>query len=165
MSSWSATSTKIFGEHQARTLIDLPASLTSWGGDDLQAILDGIASGDVTAFYVHLAEGQRSNQRSIDEFDHLVALGALAASTVIIHGTALTRDQLGQAADAGAKLVWSPQSNLRLSGETTRAGDAGCRTTGRAWGGLATQRLDQPARRNEGGPPGTCQPKPPHRRV
>ena len=26
--------------------------------------------------------------------------------------------------DAGAKLVWSPQSNLRLYGETTRAADA-----------------------------------------
>ena len=43
---------------------------------------------------------------------------------MIIHGTALSRDQLGQAADAGARLVWSPQSNLRLYGETTRAGDA-----------------------------------------
>jgi 5-methylthioadenosine/S-adenosylhomocysteine deaminase len=114
----------IFSEHHARTLIDLPASLTSWGGDDLQAIVDGITSGDVTAFYVHLAEGQRSNQRSIDEFDHLVGLQALTPATVIIHGSALNRDQLAQAAEVGAKLVWSPQSNLRLYGETTRAGDA-----------------------------------------
>ena len=42
----------------------------------------------------------------------------------MIHGTALTRDQLGDMKDAGAKLVWSPQSNLRLYGETTRAADA-----------------------------------------
>ena len=76
----------------------------------------------MNAFYVHLAEGQRSNQRSIDEFDHLVALQALTAATVIIHGSALTRDQLAQAAEVGAKLVWSPQNNLRLYGETTRAG-------------------------------------------
>jgi 5-methylthioadenosine/S-adenosylhomocysteine deaminase len=114
----------IFSQHHARTLIDLPASLTSWGGDGLQAILDGITSGDVNAFYVHLAEGQRSNQRSIDEFDHLVSMNGLTTATIIIHGSALTRTQLGQAADAGAKLVWSPQSNLRLYGETTRAGDA-----------------------------------------
>jgi len=115
----------IFGEHRARTVIDLPASLSSsWGGDDLRAILDGITDGDVNAFYVHLAEGQRSNQRSIDEFDHLVGLQALTPATVIIHGSALARDQLGQAADVGAKLVWSPQSNLRLYGETTRVGDA-----------------------------------------
>ena len=43
---------------------------------------------------------------------------------MIIHGSALTRDQLGDVKDAGAKLVWSPQSNLRLYGETTRAADA-----------------------------------------
>ena len=114
----------IFGAHHARTLIDLPASLADRGGDDLKKILDGIGRGDVNAFYVHLAEGQRSNQRSTDEFDHLVAMNALTPATVIIHGSALTRDQLGQAADAGAKLVWSPQSNLRLYGETTRVGDA-----------------------------------------
>ena len=90
----------------------------------MRAILDGITDGEVTAFYVHLAEGQRSNQRSIDEFDRLVDLTGLTPATVIIHGSALTRDQLGQAADAGAKLVWSPQSNLRLYGETTRVTDA-----------------------------------------
>jgi cytosine/adenosine deaminase-related metal-dependent hydrolase len=91
----------------------------------LKNILADIGTGDVTAFYVHLAEGQRSNQRSIDEFHHLsVDLKALTSATVIIHGSALTRDQLGDAKDAGAKLVWSPQSNLRLYGETTRAADA-----------------------------------------
>jgi len=114
----------IFGEHHARTLIDLPADLTSRGGETLTSILDGIQAGDVDAFYVHLAEGQRSNQRSIDEFDRLVAMHALTPATVMIHGSALTRAQLGDAADAGAKLVWSPQSNLRLYGETTRASDA-----------------------------------------
>ena len=42
----------------------------------------------------------------------------------MIHGTALSREQLGDLKDAGAKLVWSPQSNLRLYGETTSAADA-----------------------------------------
>jgi 5-methylthioadenosine/S-adenosylhomocysteine deaminase len=115
---------RIFGQHKARTMIDLPASLTDRGGDTLTAILAGIDAGEVDAFYVHLAEGQRNNQRSINEFDQLVNLGALTPATVVIHGTALTRDQLGALADAGAKLVWSPQSNLRLYGETTRAADA-----------------------------------------
>jgi cytosine/adenosine deaminase-related metal-dependent hydrolase len=90
----------------------------------LKNILADIKSGDVTAFYVHLAEGQRTNQRSIDEFAHLKSLKALTDATVIIHGSALTKDQLGEAKDAGARLVWSPQSNLRLYGETTRAADA-----------------------------------------
>lgn len=115
----------IFGEHRARAMIDLPSSLTSsHGGTTLQNILADIEAGEVTAFYVHLAEGQRSNQRSIDEFDHLTGLHALTGATVIIHGSALTRDQLAEAKDAGARLVWSPQSNLRLYGETTRASDA-----------------------------------------
>jgi 5-methylthioadenosine/S-adenosylhomocysteine deaminase len=116
----------IFGEHKARALIDLPSSLDSpRGGEDLQRTLTSIGNGDVTTMYVHLAEGQRTNERSVAEFAHLRDdLNALTPATVIIHGTALTRDQLGEAADAGAKLVWSPQSNLRLYRETTRAADA-----------------------------------------
>lgn len=114
----------VFGEHRARSLIDLPASLTDRGGDDLQKILTAITAKEVTAFYVHLAEGQRDNQRSIDEFPHLLDLNALTEATVIIHGTAMTREQLRNAAEQGAKLVWSPQSNLRLYGQTTRVGDA-----------------------------------------
>ena len=114
----------IFGEHRARSLIDLPASLSARGGDELKKILAAITAKEVNAFYVHLAEGQRDNQRSIDEFAHLVSLNALTDSTIIIHGTAMTRDQLAGAADQGAKLAWSPQSNLRLYGQTTRVGDA-----------------------------------------
>jgi cytosine/adenosine deaminase-related metal-dependent hydrolase len=67
----------------------------------------------------------RDNERSQKEFGLLAdKLKGLTKATVMIHATALTRDQFGQAADAGARLVWSPQSNLRLYGETTRAGDA-----------------------------------------
>jgi len=116
----------VFGEHRARAAIDLPSSLSpsTRGGPEMKKILDAIELGDVTAYYLHLAEGKRDNERSQKEFDKLVSLGALTKATVMIHGTALSRDQLGQAADAGARLVWSPQSNLRLYGETTRAADA-----------------------------------------
>jgi 5-methylthioadenosine/S-adenosylhomocysteine deaminase len=115
----------IFGHQHARAMIDLPASITSQrGGKTLQGILDDIETGEVTAFYVHLAEGRRDNTRSVEEFTHLTDLQALTTATVIIHGSALTRNQLGDAKDAGARLVWSPQSNLRLYGQTTRAADA-----------------------------------------
>jgi cytosine/adenosine deaminase-related metal-dependent hydrolase len=114
----------VFGEHRARAAIDLPSSLTSRGGPQMKRVLDLIEAGEVDAYYLHLAEGMRNNERSQKEFDQLVSLGALTPATVLIHGTAMTRDQLGQARDAGAKLVWSPQSNLRLYGETTRAADA-----------------------------------------
>lgn len=87
-------------------------------------VLEAIRAGEVDAYYLHLAEGMRENQRSIGEFDHLVDLGALTSATVIIHGTAMTAEQFGAAKDAGAKLVWSPQSNLRLYGQTTQVAEA-----------------------------------------
>lgn len=115
----------VFGEHRARAAIDLPSSLTSRGGPGLKKILEAIERAEVDAFYVHLAEGMRGNERSQNEFSHLADdLGALTSATVIIHGTAMTRAQLGAAKDAGARLVWSPQSNLRLYGETTSVADA-----------------------------------------
>lgn len=109
---------RIFGQHRARAMIDLPAE----GSDDverLRAILTRIASGEIRAFYLHLAEGRRDDPRSRSEFDRLLELDALTPATVIIHGTALRPEQLGVIRDAGAKLVWSPQSNLRLYGQTT----------------------------------------------
>jgi cytosine/adenosine deaminase-related metal-dependent hydrolase len=113
----------IFGQHRARALVDLP-SATGRARQQLDGILADIAAGEVDAFYLHLAEGKKDNPRSQQEFDKLVELKALTPATVIIHGTALSRDQLGDLRDAGAKLVWSPQSNLRLYGETTDAGAA-----------------------------------------
>jgi 5-methylthioadenosine/S-adenosylhomocysteine deaminase len=114
---------RIFGRHRARSMIDLP-SAGSRDMDTLRSILADIQTGEVTAFYIHLAEGRADDPRSGREFDRLVEFGALTPATVIIHGSALTVEQLGQVSDAGAKLVWSPQSNLRLYGETTRAADA-----------------------------------------
>ncbi|AUI60207.1 amidohydrolase family protein [Amycolatopsis sp. BJA-103] len=112
----------IFGGQVGRAMIDLPSGTR--GADSLTSILRGISAGTVKAFYLHLAEGKPSNSRSATEFDTLVELGGLTPATVIIHGTALSETQLGDAHDAGAKLVWSPQSNLRLYGETTRAAHA-----------------------------------------
>jgi 5-methylthioadenosine/S-adenosylhomocysteine deaminase len=113
----------ILGQHRARALVDLP-SATGRAEQQLDGILADIAAGEVDAFYLHLAEGKKDNQRSQEEFDKLVALNALTKATVVIHGTALSRDQLGHLRDAGARLVWSPQSNLRLYGETTDAAAA-----------------------------------------
>jgi cytosine/adenosine deaminase-related metal-dependent hydrolase len=109
----------IFGGQVGRSMVDLPSE--SRGKDELDSI---IADPDVKAFYIHLAEGKHDNERSKKELAQLVALGGLTEKTIVIHGTALTRDDLGQLKEAGAKLVWSPQSNLRLYGETTRAADA-----------------------------------------
>jgi cytosine/adenosine deaminase-related metal-dependent hydrolase len=111
---------RIFGQHKARSIVDLSRATD----EDRSRLRAKIDAGEVTAVYVHLAEGQPSNDRSRQEFDELVDASLLTAATVIIHGTALTREQLRNAKDAGAKLVWSPQSNLRLYGETTPAAEA-----------------------------------------
>lgn len=71
------------------------------------------------AHYVHLAEGQKSNQASINEFLRFTESKLFGAATVMIHGTALRREHFDQLAQVGGKLVWSPQSNLRLYDETT----------------------------------------------
>jgi 5-methylthioadenosine/S-adenosylhomocysteine deaminase len=111
---------RIFGQHKARSVVDLSRSTD----DDRSRLRAKIDAGEVNAVYVHLAEGLPSNERSRREFDELEDANLLTAATVIIHGTALTREQLRDAKDAGAKLVWSPQSNLRLYGETTPAAEA-----------------------------------------
>jgi hypothetical protein len=102
-----------------------------------------MVNGQVDAWMVHLAEGVRDGQRRVGdavssraEFATLQGKGLLTDMTVIIHGTALERsdfvamraaptirtDRVGDG--RGAKLVWSPLSNLLLYGETTDVYDA-----------------------------------------
>lgn len=112
----------VFGTHRARSLIDLPSG--SFGLPTFTRILDQIRSGEVTAFYLHLSEGARGDRVSAKEFQHFLDLGGATPATNLIHASALTADDLHTAAEAGSRLVWSPQSNLRLYGETTLAGAA-----------------------------------------
>jgi 5-methylthioadenosine/S-adenosylhomocysteine deaminase len=111
---------RVFGQRRARSMIDLP------GGDgesqartQLEHIVKAVGNHEVDAFYLHLAEGQPDDPRSLREFDRMVHFGALTPATIVIHGTALTRDQLDAVRQQGRGLVWSPQSNLRLYGRTT----------------------------------------------
>lgn len=112
-----------FGDHRARSMIDLPSG-SSRDLPRLEKILADIDAGSVTAFYLHLSEGARGDQRSAAEFQRFLDLGAATPATNIIHGSALSADDLRTVAAAGCRLVWSPQSNLRLYGETTLAGEA-----------------------------------------
>ncbi len=119
------------------------ASIDSFGGPNLANLLDGARTGRYDAWMVHLAEGVRDADRrpgdpvsSRAEFNTLRAKGLLADITVVIHGTALERNDFAAMraapparADAigdgrGAKLVWSPLSNLMLYGKTTDVYDA-----------------------------------------
>jgi len=108
---------RIFGAQVGRSMVDLDER-------SLGDILEQIEAGAVKAFYVHVAEGRKDNEASHNEFAKLVELGGLTEATVLIHATALDRDELKLVKEAGSKLVWSPQSNLRLYGETTSIADA-----------------------------------------
>jgi 5-methylthioadenosine/S-adenosylhomocysteine deaminase len=109
---------RIFGQHKARSIIDLGRTTDA----DHKHLRVQIDAGDVDAVYIHLAEG--IDERSRKEFKQLTDANLLTKATVVIHGTALTDDQLADVKGAGAKLVWSPQSNLRLYGATTHAAKA-----------------------------------------
>jgi 5-methylthioadenosine/S-adenosylhomocysteine deaminase len=110
----------IFGRHRARSVIDLDRV----DADRRKSLRKEIDDDKIDALYIHLAEGKPDNKRSRDEFGDLVDAKLLTDATVVIHGTALTDDSLGELKDAGGKLVWSPQSNLRLYGQTTPAAKA-----------------------------------------
>jgi 5-methylthioadenosine/S-adenosylhomocysteine deaminase len=105
----------IFGTQVARSTVDFDRLMPA----DIDSIHKGIVDGTVKAHYVHLAEGQKANDASVHEFERFAASPLFGAATVVIHGTALGRSHFDQMASAGAKLVWSPQSNMRLYNETT----------------------------------------------
>ncbi|MFO0557196.1 MAG: amidohydrolase family protein [Polyangiales bacterium] len=98
--------------HQTNILgigtVDAAAAMT------LRANMD---SGALTTYIIHLAEGV--DQSSRDEFTDLVGKNLLTRATVMVHGTALIDMQHMQAGAAGAKIVWSPRSNVLLYGDTT----------------------------------------------
>jgi 5-methylthioadenosine/S-adenosylhomocysteine deaminase len=115
----------------------------SFGGGALASLLTRMEGGEVDAWLVHLAEGVRDADRrpgdpvsSRAEFESLNAKDLLTDMTVILHGTALERSDFAEMRAAptirtdglgdgrGAKLVWSPLSNLLLYGKTTNVYEA-----------------------------------------
>ena len=88
-----------------------------WQQELPNGLLKKMDQGLVDAWIVHLAEGTDAKSRK--EFTTLKQLHLLRDVTVIIHGTALTSTEFEEMSQAGAKLVWSPLSNLLLYGKTT----------------------------------------------
>jgi 5-methylthioadenosine/S-adenosylhomocysteine deaminase len=113
------------------------SAITGLSGSALDSLLTRMRNSQVDAWITHLAEGVRDNQRrdgdptsSRAEFATLVSKGLLTDATVIIHGNGLEPEDFAAMRDApsirlngtgdgrGAKLVWSPLSNLLLYGQT-----------------------------------------------
>ena len=85
-----------------------------WGGDSAEE--EFAKTNDNIPFIIHLGEG-------IDElakkcFPKLKKLELLKSNTLLIHGIALTRDQIKECAEAGTSICWCPNSNYYLIGET-----------------------------------------------
>jgi len=113
------------------------SSITALSGSELDALLTQMRNSQIDAWLTHLAEGVRDNQRrsgdsasSRAEFATLVSKGLLSDATVIVHGNGLEPEDFaamrnapsiridGTGDNLGAKLVWSPLSNLLLYGQT-----------------------------------------------
>jgi 5-methylthioadenosine/S-adenosylhomocysteine deaminase len=112
-----------------------PASVTT--------LLSQMQDGQVDAWLVHLAEGVRDGDRrpgdptsSRAEFASLKGMGLLTDMTTIVHGAGLELSDFIEMRAApsirsdlsgdglGAKLVWSPLSNLLLYGRTANVYEA-----------------------------------------
>lgn len=84
---------------------------------DIKSFKGSIDPAVTKSFVVHLAEG--IDEKSRAEFITLKQKQLLTAQTAIIHGTAFTEAEFAEMGGVGAKLIWSPQSNLALYGQTT----------------------------------------------
>jgi 5-methylthioadenosine/S-adenosylhomocysteine deaminase len=87
---------------------------------DIRSFHDTIDWNATKAFVVHIAEGLPGDSTSLREFQILKQKGLLRAQTAIIHGTAFGDAEFAEMGTAGAKLIWSPQSNRALYGKTTQ---------------------------------------------
>ncbi len=108
----------VLGQQRAHSYIDLAHQ------DDIDDFVSDQANKDIDTIYLHLCEGKHGDEAGSKEFEKFISLGGATEKTVIIHGSSLTVEQIQYVAAAGCKLVWSPQSNLRLYGETTLAVEA-----------------------------------------
>jgi 5-methylthioadenosine/S-adenosylhomocysteine deaminase len=118
-------------------------AIGSLGPGDTALLKGAMSAGLVDAWLVHLAEGVRDADRrpgdatsSRAEFAALKARQLLTDATVVVHGVGLEPEDFSEMAHApsaradgtgdgrGAKLVWSPLSNLLLYGKTTAVYDA-----------------------------------------
>jgi len=110
---------------------------------DVGQLVAGMRFGLVDAWLFHLAEGVRDADRrpgdpdsSRAEFKTLKSDGLLTDTTVVVHGVALEASDFeamrtapsirsdGSGDGLGAKLVWSPLSNLLLYGHTANVYEA-----------------------------------------
>jgi cytosine/adenosine deaminase-related metal-dependent hydrolase len=99
--------------------LGLPASHIRTFILDISSFQGSIDWSVTKSFAVHIAEGVRGDPQSRQEFTTLKSKGLLKSGTAIIHGAAFEATEFQQMGAVGAKLIWSPRSNLVLYNQTT----------------------------------------------
>ena len=85
-----------------------------WGGDTAEE--EYVKSNGNIPFIMHLSEGTDELSRKC--FPKLKKLKLVKSNTLLIHGIALTKEQIKECAKAGTSICWCPESNYYLIGET-----------------------------------------------
>jgi 5-methylthioadenosine/S-adenosylhomocysteine deaminase len=99
--------------------LNTPASYIRTYILDISSFKETINWSVTKSFVVHIAEGVQGDSPSLKEFQILQQKNLLTANTAIIHGTAFGDAEFQKMGQVGAKLIWSPESNLRLYNQTT----------------------------------------------
>ena len=86
-----------------------PWTMSTYEQDELKKKLAG---GAVNAAVIHLCEGPDATSHA--QFTTWKNYGLFTKETTIIHGTSLVSNDFAEMAAIGAKLVWSPMSNMKL---------------------------------------------------
>ncbi|HEY5944519.1 MAG TPA: amidohydrolase family protein, partial [Kofleriaceae bacterium] len=102
-----------------QNVTDISGFSRAYGGklSFAQSIKNDLALNKLDAVVVHAGEGIDEHERV--EWDLLVSQGLAVPELVMIHTTAFGAKEYREAAAAGAKVVWSPLSNLLLYGKTS----------------------------------------------
>lgn len=84
-------------------------------------VCKNFGDGDTDAYVIHVGEGL--DGKALAEFGKLYTISTddgclFSPKTTITHGTAFGEPEFVSMAEAGMKLVWSPQSNVTLYGDT-----------------------------------------------
>jgi 5-methylthioadenosine/S-adenosylhomocysteine deaminase len=75
-------------------------------------MLKRVSGGGIHALLIHLSEGTDTVARA--QFDTWFNWGMLTKETTIIHGVPYRTNEVDKIAAAGASIVWSPKSNMKL---------------------------------------------------
>lgn len=92
-------------------------TLGNWWGGGTPIEEMRLSEGKVP-FVIHLAEGV--DELTGQEFSELAKRGLLKDNTLMIHGIALTEEDLARIAAVGASVCWCPGSNYYLIGQTLK---------------------------------------------